>query len=383
MIVLHHVDILNTGIKNIVINGQKISAVSDHNTSALDDDTLHLEFEDCIAFPGLINSHDHLDFNLFPALGNYIYNNYTEWGPDIHTQDKETIAAVLKIPKALRTQWGIYKNVINGITTVVQHGEKLNTKNAPITVFNNCHSLHSVALEHGWKYKLNKPFVNSFPFVIHIGEGTDPKAHTEIDQLIKWNFFKRKLIGIHGVAMDSNQAKHFEALIWCPDSNLFLLGKTAAIDKLKTKTTILFGTDATVSASWNIWQQLHKANAMKLLTSLELIDAIAVKAATVWNLKRKGIIAEDYDADIVIAKKKIASTDNVEAFFAINPEDILLVINKGKIILFDASVSKMPKAGYSKVYVNGVEKYIIGNLPELIKNIKHYHPNCNLPVEID
>jgi len=29
-----------------------------------------------MAFPGLINSHDHLDFNLFPLWGNRKYNNY-------------------------------------------------------------------------------------------------------------------------------------------------------------------------------------------------------------------------------------------------------------------------------------------------------------------
>ena len=47
-------------------------------------------------FPGLINSHDHLDFNLFPQTGNRIYNNYTEWGRDIHEQNKEAISASFK-----------------------------------------------------------------------------------------------------------------------------------------------------------------------------------------------------------------------------------------------------------------------------------------------
>ena len=39
-----------------------------------------LTFENAVVFPGLINSHDHLDFNLFPPLGHKTYNNYTEWG---------------------------------------------------------------------------------------------------------------------------------------------------------------------------------------------------------------------------------------------------------------------------------------------------------------
>ena len=54
-----------------------------------------------LLFPGLINSHDHLDFNLFPQTGNRIYNNYTEWGKDIQYQNKETINAVLKIPQQI------------------------------------------------------------------------------------------------------------------------------------------------------------------------------------------------------------------------------------------------------------------------------------------
>ena len=41
---------------------------------------IDLTFENTIISPGLINSHDHLDFNLYPALGNKTYNNYTEWG---------------------------------------------------------------------------------------------------------------------------------------------------------------------------------------------------------------------------------------------------------------------------------------------------------------
>src|SRR5580658_8232205 len=81
-----------------------------------------LNFNGALAFPGLINSHDHLDFNLFPSLGNKKYNNYTEWGTDIHANNKAAIEPILKIPQPLRTQWGIYKNLLNGFTTVVNHG---------------------------------------------------------------------------------------------------------------------------------------------------------------------------------------------------------------------------------------------------------------------
>src|SRR4051812_582911 len=94
-------------------------------------DDLQLVFNNAVAFPGLINSHDHLDFNLFPQLGDRIYANYTEWGNYIHQKYQKEIEAVLHIPIALRTQWGLYKNLLGGVTTVVNHGDKLDIHNSP------------------------------------------------------------------------------------------------------------------------------------------------------------------------------------------------------------------------------------------------------------
>src|SRR4029078_1103662 len=120
-------------------------------------DTIRLDFDDAIALPGLINSHDHLDFNLFPRLGNRIYKNYLEWGDELHSQNKTVINNVLQVPKKIRTQWGICKNLLNGITTVFNHGEPLQIQDSPIDVFQDKGSLHSVRLEKNWRWKLNDP----------------------------------------------------------------------------------------------------------------------------------------------------------------------------------------------------------------------------------
>ncbi|MEO6682004.1 MAG: hypothetical protein ABIN48_04185, partial [Ginsengibacter sp.] len=209
---------------------------------------IRIDFENALAFPGLINSHDHLDFNLFPQTGNRIYKNYAEWGKDIHTTNQEMIKAVLKIPQHLRIQWGLYKNLLNGITTVVNHGARIKISDPFISVLQNSFSLHSVQFEKHWKLKLNNPFHIKKSYVIHAGEGIDEAAHKEIDKLIKTNYFHKSLFAVHGVAMDEEQAKSFKAVIWCPVSNFFLLNKTADIQRLKTKTRILFGTDSTLTA---------------------------------------------------------------------------------------------------------------------------------------
>jgi len=87
------------GSKNIHIENGKIKAVEPFEQSRAEN--ISLTFDNVIAFPGLINSHDHLDFNLFPPLRNRIYNNYTEWGIDIQTNNKKTINEILRIPQHL------------------------------------------------------------------------------------------------------------------------------------------------------------------------------------------------------------------------------------------------------------------------------------------
>ena len=374
-------------LQNIQVTKGKITAVTDtENSPESSYDESKISFENVIAFPGLINSHDHLDFNLFPKTGNRIYNNYTEWGKEIHDQNKKIINAVLKIPQHLRTQWGLYKNLLNGITTVVNHGEKLKINNNLINVIQNNYCLHSIQFEKNWKLKLNRIFAKNKPFVIHVGEGTDDASHREIDELIKWNLFKRKIIGVHGVAMNEEQATAFEALVWCPASNYFLLNNTAAIDKLKAKTSILFGTDSTLTASWNLWEQLRLARNTLLMTDAELFDSITQAAATTWKLNSIASIEVNRQADIIVANSN--NKNGFDAFYSLNPEDLQLIMHKGKILLFDEeiknqlSATNLSIAAFSKICINGKVKYVYGDVPTLMNEILSYYPEAIFSISI-
>jgi cytosine/adenosine deaminase-related metal-dependent hydrolase len=334
-----------------------------------------IDFDNAIAFPGLINSHDHLEMNCFPPLKNNDYTNYTQWGADIHVAHKETIRSVLRIPEALRIQWGAYKNLLNGITTVVNHGKKIQADNLPVTVFQNCSNLHSVALEKNWKHKLQLGLFSKKPFVIHIGEGTDEAAVAEIDTYVKHNFFCKKTIGVHGVAMNVQQAKKFTALVWCPASNYFLLETTARIDILKTATRILFGTDSTLSAGWSVWEQLQLARSLNMLSDKELFAAVTTTAAKIWNI---------HNNDIVLAKKKTGNY--FDGFFSLSAEDILLVIKDGQIVLYDESLhnqlhNNSSNRNWDKIFINQQRKLVQGNLADLVKQIQLIDPAIKFPFD--
>jgi cytosine/adenosine deaminase-related metal-dependent hydrolase len=383
---LNNVNIIGSeGLHHIQVADGKIKSVAKKNVQG-NSEEIKIAFEHAIAFPGLINSHDHLDFNLFAQTGNRIYNNYAEWGKDIHCQNKEAINNVLKIPQHLRIQWGLYKNLLNGITTVVNHGAKLKINASFISVLQNNYSLHSIQFEKHWHIKLNNFFAKKQPYVIHVGEGTDELAHKEITTLVKTNFLNKSLFTVHGVAMDEEQAKNFKALIWCPASNFFLLNATADIKRLKTKTRILFGTDSTLTADWNLWNHLRLARKTGMMNDSELFNSLTKTPSVAWDQDYTGMISVNKSADIVIAKP--IDSKGFDAFYSLNPKNIQLVLHGGKIRLFDEEIKDQlavydfPISQFSKINIDGNGKYVYGDVPQLIREVKSYYPEVNFPVSV-
>lgn len=370
---------------NIAVYGEKIIAIRSGSTT-VESDPLSIYFSDAIAVPGLINSHDHLDFNCFPVYGEKKYNNYTEWGRHIHEEFKDHIEAVLKIPQDLRATWGMYKNLLAGITTVVNHGSYINIENPLINIYQEPQNIHSVQFDKNWKWKLNNPLSKSKDCAIHAGEGFDKLSTLEIDRLIKYNLLKRNLVAIHGVAMNEEQAKSFKAIVWCPESNRVLLNHNAPIALLKKNTRIVFGTDSTLTGNWNIWKHLRLAKSLQVVNDSELFDMVTCSPAELWNLN-KGRLHPRKDADIVVIKKKNIGKD-WSGLLNTNPEDLLLVIQQGKIRLFDKCLlgqfNNLPinLYQYSQIRINGIVKFVEGALPELMSSIRTYLPTVQFPVGV-
>src|SRR4029078_13530068 len=132
--------------------------------------------------------------------------------------------------------------------------------------------------------------------VAHIGEGTNKESAAEIDNFLRWNVWGKRLVGVHAIMMRPDQAKRFDAVIWCPMSNEFLFSQTAPVARLKAHTTILLGTDSTLTGPWSIWDHIRRARELGDLTDEEWIAALTTNAARIWNIQTKG--------DMVVARKK-------------------------------------------------------------------------------
>jgi hypothetical protein len=322
-----------------------------------------------IVFPGLTNSHDHLDFNLFPFLGNRIYENSRQWGADIHQQHEDVISKVLAIPRRERIIWGILKNLVSGVTTIVHHGnDHKEISKIGYPVITGYQYLHSIHTEPNWKIKLNLSWKKDV--MIHVGEGIDKDSHEEIDSLIRWNLLKHSLIGIHAVGMDEEQSRSFKAIVWCPDSNMRLYGKTAAVDKLKKCVPILFGTDSTLSASVDLWEQLRMSRELEVLTDRELFESLVKTPRSIFS---------SIGSSLVIADRKFGGA--FESFFQLTPEDLLLVTIEGRVMLADKThFNKLKENEYMLLKVGRSEKWVLKEFGCVVSKLERR--SISLPLEV-
>ncbi len=326
-------------------------------------------FDGALAFPGIVNSHDHLEFNCYGQLRDGTYRDYLEWGNAIHRKFGAEIAAVEAIPRPLRVQIGILKNLLCGVTSVAHHGLAVHDSGRAVRVIHRTRSIHSPRL--GQLRGMLVP--DRRVIVAHLGEGVSAEAAREIDGFLRWNMWRKTIVAVHAITMRADQAARFAAVVWCPVSNEFLFGCTAPIAELKQHTTILFGTDSTLTAPWNIWDHIRRARQHGGLTDDELIGALTKSAARVWKL-------QNMSADVVVARKRFE--DQREAFFAIDPEDILLVVNGGRVVLVDASLRGQLPANPKlfPIAINNVEKFTVEDYADLSSAVRSFIACIPLPI---
>jgi cytosine/adenosine deaminase-related metal-dependent hydrolase len=214
--------------------------------------------------PGLINAHDHLEFNLFPRLGSGLYPNATEWAKDIYKPDEPPVSDHLRVPKRLRLIWGGLKNLLSGVTTVCHH-------NPYDSVFDEADFPVRVVKRFGWAHSLRfspdiaerfRATPEGWPFVIHLGEATDAEGAEEIYRLDEMGALTERTVLVHAVALDRDGLdlvrRRGASIVWCPSSNLFTLGRTLDASALDG---VALGTDSALTGAGDMLDELEVADA--------------------------------------------------------------------------------------------------------------------------
>src|ERR1700722_2532094 len=298
-----------------------------------------------LLLPGLINAHDHLEFSLFPNIGNGPYQNSAEWAHDIHSTRAALIAQHRKVPRPVSLWWGAIRNLLCGVTTVCHHNPvtpELASSEFPIRVVSDFGWAHSLALEP----ELASKFAESdadLPFIIHAAEGVDEESMQEVFELDRMRALDQRTVLVHGLAGTPEAGslinRRFAALILCPTSNGFLFERSPSLAFIRSLDTVALGSDSPLTAAGDLLDEIAFAHALIGVDANSIYGMVTNRAADVLRLRQgEGRLWPGSVADVV-GVRDIGLSPAV-TLAQLTTEQVELVIVGGRVQLASPSIFK-------------------------------------------
>jgi 5-methylthioadenosine/S-adenosylhomocysteine deaminase len=370
----------------VVIVADKIASVgADVNAP---DATTPVE-ADSFIFPGLIDLHNHLTWNLFPRWPPVNWKP-ADWDPTrkfgarYDWQQLQSYKDDLDTPHRVLAEegWGCEMNRYGEVKAIAGGSTSSVGSLGPVKCIEGlARDLDfSSGLYQADDFKSEKLAYNIFPlemqindadsvrtrlssgqlkaFIIHLAEGAagNASAAREYKMFVAQGFLRSGVSIIHGVALKAPQfqemAAHGVGLVWSPRSNLELYGATADIAGAKNSGVVIaIAPDWSPSGSSGMLEELKYAEAWNARQHPKMFeDADLVKMATVYPAQlaglsdRIGTLSRGYFADLLLLKRR--GTDPYAALLHATPLDVRLVVVGGKPIYGDRDLMEklLPQA---------------------------------------
>jgi cytosine/adenosine deaminase-related metal-dependent hydrolase len=356
-----------------------------------------------IIFPGLIDTHNHILFDVFDETDwspTKLYTNHNQWPNEARykamVDAKQYLNGEAGSPVSIgceMNKYGELKALVAGTTSVVGSANPANrtcygslartidqsSNGLPAdhvqaaTIFPSTSAADSVCE--------NLADGSTEAYVIHIGEGVDAPS------LAEWNklgtvtsrdgcLYDRHTTIVHGTALGDAELTALAArgmsLVWSPRSNVFLygggtdLGKTANIPLARAKgINVALAPDWSIGGSQNLLDELRFADRVDntawgdVLAPRALAQMVTTNAARALGLGAVlGALAPGMKADVMVIGGDRARP--YDALLAATPAVVRFVTVDGRALYGDAALAALGPAnpGCEPLAVCGAAKFV-------------------------
>lgn len=354
---------------------------------------------DGLIFPGLIDAHNHISWNSFPALmfNNFPYGHRDEWGEndpeyDAWRSKRSQVtghARVLESQKKTISKFGEILQLMAGCVTIQGESSPFSIEiNHPVMMLYNIEQFPSRIYANIFPWRMDSATaaavkrrveggaINST--LIHLCEGPDA---TSLAQFYTWKNFgllTNATAIIHGTSLGSNELAQLAAvggkLLWSPMSNMKLYEATANAP-LAHQLGVVVGLspDWTPSGGANMLEELGYAwylNATlysNYFTAQQMVEMVTINNAIACGFAdRYGKLAPGYSAGITVISS--VTNDPYLSLIHARPKDVKLTIVNGTPRYGDPALMQALGVTGEVVAIHGVDKMF---------NIAVSHPFLN------
>jgi cytosine/adenosine deaminase-related metal-dependent hydrolase len=267
-----------------------------------------LDLSGLMILPGLINAHDHLEFSLFPRLGRGRWPDASAWARDIYRPEESPVREHLRVPKATRLAWGGLRNLLSGVTTVCHHNPyetAVFEHDFPVRVVQRFGWAHSLDFSPDLAERFRRTPAD-WPFLVHVAETVNGSGAQEIHQLKRLGALDGRTVLVHAVGLDRGElrvaAEAGAAIVWCPSSNMFALGRTLDHEALHGPVRVALGTDSPLTADGDLIDELRVAGELSGLAAEHLYRMVTEQPARMLRLN--GGRLKDGQADLIAVRDR-------------------------------------------------------------------------------
>jgi cytosine/adenosine deaminase-related metal-dependent hydrolase/23S rRNA U2552 (ribose-2'-O)-methylase RlmE/FtsJ len=334
-----------------------------------------LDLSGYLIMPGLINAHDHLEFALFPRMGERC-SNASEWAKQIHKDCSDVIAAHRSVPRDARLWWGGLRNLLCGVTTVCHHNPldpELQRDDFPVRVVRDYGWAHSLAFDYDLR-SAHAASPRGGPFIVHACEGTDERARAELDQLDRLGVLDPNTVLVHGLAIGHRGAALLRlrraSLVICPSSNQFLFGRVPDSAILDSIGHVALGSDSPLTAEGDLLDEVRFAMRFCGLSASAAWHMITEAPAAMLRLARgEGFIRPSVRADLIAVRAH--DQEPAERLRTLSCADIELVMMGGRAQLASPQIlERLPaaaQAGLEPLWVDGTVRWLRAPVRDLVR----------------